>query len=1261
MFRRCQRLMSPALHVLASILGTGKVLAAALAVLFVLPSYKVIATQLNLAQSPLYLSNAVAPNILFLHDDSGSMDWDMLTTEATSSAAASLADGVMTLSTGGYTTTYLYIYASSTNEFSGTNSYGNVLPEESTLSGVSNMPSDLHGVWRGRYHGYNKMYYNPDVNYQPWPGVDSAGNTLPDAKASTGAISPSAVRLNPYLSTSATFNLTANMSSWVSYDIPTTASTVSDITNSNVFPARYYTWTDNNSDGLVGANESHSLYEIRTSGCSTGAACPASFSRASTRTDCTVSGTTATCTADQELKNFANWFMYHRRRLLASKNAIANVIASAGSEVRMGHATINNNASGNASRKLIAAMTGTATTGSKKELLDAVYKTEPGSTTPLRTALYQAGNYFECVTTNIFGLSTGSASCPILSSASGGACQQNFTVLMTDGYWNDTFTSLPGDDNTDADGNSPNAAGNTTYDGGSYADSYSDTLADIAMHFYERDLSATLSNQVPALSGTDNATHQHMVTYTVAFGLSGTLSAGPTSATQSFTWPNPTSGDAQKIDDLRHAAYNGRGEFLSAANPTDLSTSLTEALASIGDRTGSSSAVAANSVALNTSSAIYQARFTSGEWTGDLRIVEVNVDGTIGNLIASSKSVLAGQNWDSGRVILARNDSQGIPFRWTTSGANALTAALMSYLNTDPATSTADGEGEARLWWLRGDSSNEGTGNNYRDRNGYKLGDIVNSDPVYVGGPAYLPETETSLHSTFRTTHRNRRKMVYVGANDGMLHGFDATTGQEKIAYIPSMVFSNLNQLTYTSYVHKYYVDGSPASGDAYDAFSNGCASVACWRTLLVSGLGAGGKGLFALDVTDPDGSNITNLQFQESNAANIALWEWNGTAANASAKGYNASDLGYIYGKATVARMKDGEWAVVFGNGYNSTRERAVLYIVRARDGVLIKSIDFSGSDNTSNGLSTPIVVDVNGDNIADYIYAGDLRGNLWKADISNASTSTWKTAYGTSGSPDPLFVAVDASNVAQPITSRPEVGRHPDGLDGYMVYFGTGRYIVSGDQTPTSSPVNTFYGIWDDNSNSGNTPVARSNLLAQTISTTTVSSVDVRTVTNTAISWCTSGSCSCTGGVNCLGWRDDLLTATTAARGEMMVTNPLLTGTDVLPAISFTTLIPSSDACSAGGTGFYMLLNPKNGGPLSQAVIDITGDGIIDSNDLVNGSVPAGYNPNIGIPSDPIAIYGRGGVGVVPLSGSGGSITSIRNYFPYGELGRQSWRQLK
>ena len=373
---------------------------------------------------------------------------------------------------------------------------------------------------------------------------------------------------------------------------------------------------------------------------------------------------------------------------------------------------------------------------------------------------------------------------------------------MTNGYWNDTFSG-PG--NTDTDGSG-------SYDGGAYADGYSDTLADVAMHYYERDLAPGLSNAVPVTAGVDEATHQHMVTYTVAFGVGGSLSANPPNRTDAFAWPAVAANTSSTIDDLRHAAYNGRGQFLSAKNPNDLTTALQNSIGSIGDRTGSSASVAVNSRSLNTTTRLYQARFTSGEWSGDLRALAVNTSGDVSTQVWSAKDQIKLQDWDTGstvttstgRKILTRTSTAGVAFRWT-----AINASQQADLNDDPTTGAVDSDskGENRLKWLRGDSSNEGTGANFRVRtNSFKLGDIVDSSPIFVGAPPALPNLETTPHSEFRTAYVSRREMVYAGANDGMLHGFDAATGKEKIAYVPSMVFPNLSKLTNTSYAHRYYV-----------------------------------------------------------------------------------------------------------------------------------------------------------------------------------------------------------------------------------------------------------------------------------------------------------------------------------------------------------------------------------------------------------------------------------------------------------------------
>lgn len=1196
-------------------------------VLFVFAPCVAIAAQLNLSSTPLFLTTAAKPNIMFLADDSGSMDWALVTSEN---------DGIMTLGNCGFDDVYYYTHpgASGSVDSPADNIWSDsyILATEEALASEG-VAAPYGGVWRAWNKDYNKMYYDPAVRYTPWEGATSTG-------ALYSNVSPTAAPYNPYRPADGTINLTANITYSTGYCPPPSGSYISPI-SVTMYPARHYIW--GGSGSTVASTDSRTLVEIKST--------TTSYPKAATRTDCAGS----TCTYAEEIQNFANWFSYYRKRDLASKNAVSKVVAA--NTDRMAYTTLHNNSG--ASNISILQMNASTSGGNKKTLLTGVFKTRPNSSTPLRTKLDEVGKYFKCDSGNIFGFSAsspGSATCPLQSAASGGECQQNFTVLMTDGYWNDSYTSAT-IDNADGDGN-------TSYDTLAYRDSYSNTLADVAMYYYERDLASTLSDRVPVIAGVDNATFQHMVTYTVAFGLAGTLSASPTSPTQSFTWPAVSSNTSTTVDDLRHAAYNGRGEFLSAQSPEALATALNNTLVGIAGRTGSAAAVAVNSRSLSTTTRLYQARFISGEWSGDLRALSIDSEGNVGTQAWSAAAQLKSQNWDTGRAILTANTvSHGIPFRWTTSGGNALTAAQQSYLHTDPDLGVNDSQGSARLDYLRGSTTHEGTGNNYRVRaDSFKLGDIVNSTPVFVGSPPNLPALENDPHSDFRATHVSRREIIYVGANDGMLHGFDGSTGQEKLAFVPTAVFPNLSKLTYLAYSHNYFVDGAPTVGDSYGAFRNinSSCGTECWRTVLVGTMGAGGKGAFALDVTDPDGDTISGLSFSEANAANIVLWELQAT-------GENISDLGYVYGQPTIAKVRTGSnsyaYAAIFGNGYNSTSERPILYIVNVIDGSIIKKVVLSSATGTGNGLGSPAVVDTDGDYVADIVYAGDINGNLWKIDITATNLNNWKSPLTSEAA---LFVATDASNAVQRITQRPEVSSHPAGQSGYMVYFGTGRYFVAGDNSASSSPVNTFYGIWDRNENNQDT-VPRDTLLQQVFSTATVASTTVRSVTNTTITWCDNNSvstCNCpsNGSGECMGWRDDLLTTASDSLGEMSVSNPVLLGGTV-PRIIFTTLIPQSDPCSYGGTSWLMELNPTNGGRLSEQVFDIDGDGTITSADKIGGTTPvAGISPGIGIMPEPVILRDPANrQDLKTETGSSGAVQTIKNYVSGTAGGRQSWRQLK
>jgi len=577
-------------------------------------------------------------------------------------------------------------------------------------------------------------------------------------------------------------------------------------------------------------------------------------------------------------------------------------------------------------------------------------------------------------------------------------------------------------------------------------------------------------------------------------------------------------------------------------------------------------------------------------------------------------------------------------------------------LNTD-STGVNDGNGSARLDYLRGSTANEGTEVpklGFRKRSSElgdssPLGDLLNSDPFFVGAPP-LPDSigPGFGYAAFRSAYSNRTPLILVGGNDGFLHAFDANTGQELLAYMPTVLFNKLSQLTSPTYQHRYYVDGSPTVGDVYIDI-NGTKQ---WRTVAVGGLRAGGQGYFALDITDPS-------TFKESNASKLVLWEFTDK---------DDPDLGLTFSQPSIVRMANGRWAAVFGNGYNdlqtdaytSATGHAVLYILFLDGGLdgtwtlgtdYIKIDTLKGDLNTPNGLATPAVVDTNADSTVEYIVAGDLQGNVWTFDVRDTDPSKWKVEYvDVSNHPVPLFTAKDAAGNPQPITSRPEVGEHPEKLGGFVVYVGTGKYLEKSD-TDTTSP-QTFYGIWDKHDQIL-TSFGRSALLQQSvIAEPVVNGKTVRVTSDNTINW---------GAIDQpvqRGWYIDL-----PATGERSVSDPVLRNGQII----FTTLIPNAQICQSGGTSFLMELDVNGGRRLPYTTLDVNSDHKVDSKDdvsiAINGQTvtvhASGLGSTEGILSAP-TILNSGATEMKYSTGStGGVFVVIENPGPRAH-GRQAWRQL-
>ncbi len=912
-----------------------------------------------------------------------------------------------------------------------------------------------------------------------------------------------------------------------------------------------------------------------------------------------------------------------------------------------------------------------------------------------------------------------------------GYCQKSFVILISDGLPNgdreispllrdytgdcatknlcvstpDTNITLPGasgvaltSTNTQCNGSLHppqwynKACKNGTKAGRIYETGGSDYLDDVAQALYEMDLRPTLGAAKKAQIHVKN----NVVTY--AIGL-----ADPSLQTQSV---------------LSDAATVGGGKFYFAGDSKSLAAALDEAVFDISSQVGSSSSVAANSSKLENGSVIYQAKFDSADWTGGFSAFSLGVsedtngngildsgEDTNGNGILDAGSIGA-KLWDAVGLIPAfgtRNiytyntsTSQGATFTCVSSGG--LSATQKTTLGITDCNSSTD-TGVWRLNYIRGDWSHEqknpartdtdtirtGTNLIFRNRthldnltsatvspDPWVLGDIVNSDPIFVGADDFgydvLPEG--SNYKAFVTANAARRKMIYVGANDGMLHGFDANSagadaGKEIIAYVPNAVYTQLNSLSDPGYNtnHVYSVDGSPRAGDAY--FDG------AWHTVLLSSTGAGGHAIFALDVTNPD-------TFASSNV----LWEISDTFSPFSAdltddtttiRGFG-NNMGYTLPQPTIARMQDGTWVAIVANGYASDNNLAVLYIIDIKTGQLKKAFDtLAGNSTTPNGLSTPFAVDNNNDKMVDAIYAGDLLGNLWKFDVSSSTPDNWKIAYGLPTTPAPLFVACtdagNCNNTRQPITAKPQVGNvgslQTGSPPGVMVYFGTGKYFEDDiDNIVTGAQTQSFYGIWDNN-----TVVSRSNLQQQTIiAAVTSGNFNLRATSDNTVNYPTQK-----------GWYMDLLEpSATISNGERVVSAPLLRNGRII----FVTLIPipplsTVDICGTGSgvTSWLMELDGVTGKRLPATACgapwDINGDGVINASDLITVTIdgqsvkiaPSGKQSTVGGGKTP-GVISNGQLEYKYTSGTQEAELEVTTENSGGSSAstgiRKSWRQL-
>ena len=822
------------------------------------------------------------------------------------------------------------------------------------------------------------------------------------------------------------------------------------------------------------------------------------------------------------------------------------------------------------------------------------------------------------------------------------SCRRNYEIVVTPDY-SGLRRGIPGQ----APRYTATYSGN--YDGDlgvPYADSYSNTYGDVGAYGWKTDLMPDLDNNLLA-GKIDTQKAQHLVRYVIGPSDSGAIFnrqiASYDDALNHLVTPGVSAwydhADVRNekrallrgpsiIDELWHMALNSRGFFYGGENIGDALDKLLQSLNDILVSNVSGSSIATSTTSLTTSALIYQASVES-DWKGHLRAYSVSK-----GLNADQKEVLnvnynlpvwdlaeriSAQPW-SARNIATYSGSSGVAFRWDN-----LNAVAKAHLKTQVPAGIVNPDvyGAKVLEYLRGSGECEdgsgttcssGTSYAFRRRNiernnnlGYSgsnlngrniLGDIANSNPWLIAPPvAGWSDVDYPGYNTFRVDNKSRQSVLYVGANDGMLHAVNASNGNELFGYIPGFVHANLNQLAKPSYGHTYYVDGSPFSANVKVGDS--------WKTLLAGGANKGGKGYYMLDVTTPTANT-------EENSADWVKWE------------FTHADLHYSYNLPVADRLgqarqfvrtnDNGKWALIVGNGYpEAVNKQACLFIIyvtgpSGESKAWVENTDYrklcvGGTDYSvdggldTNGLSTPTPYDTNGDGKVDVIYAGDLNGNLWRFDVGSSIPGEWTAAY--SGAP--VFVAKNAAGTRQPIISPPEVTTLVAGSTvGRLILLGTGKYLEETDLT--SSSTQSFYGVWDR----GLSGITRSHLAAQILdSPETVNDVVVRRQTNKSYpAYCSTAVdlAACTTAGKNLGWYWDMSTTGERLTGKLSLINGV---------VFFNTFYPDTEAyvvdgvtkyrldpCGYGGDGWLMGLNAVNGYMEDRfPVFDVNQDGVVDA----------------------------------------------------------------
>ncbi|MGA3681324.1 pilus assembly protein [Pseudomonas graminis] len=856
---------------------------------------------------------------------------------------------------------------------------------------------------------------------------------------------------------------------------------------------------------------------------------------------------------------------------------VSAALVTSNRNLRIGLATFNPPTSrdsgpgGNIARAISDLSQTTSTTASQatsnyNSLISSINGLAAIANTPLAETYYEVTRYFRGMAP-YYNSTPATYTSPIQY-----RCQRNYGVVITDGLptYDRTFptndplggANLPNWDPTDDDGDNLNGdgEGDTLY------------LDDIAKFAYDIDMRIGGTDAAGKSWDATDFTKQNMFTYTVGF----------------------TAANAM----LSRAAVNGKGIYYQATDSAGLNTALSAALNDITSRAGTGGGAASDSSSLSSTSVFYQTQYDPTDWRGTIKALAIKADGSVNTaspLWSTDNLIIPGitptyESWNTlTSSVIALKYSSFAPLQQV-----ALSANLPSGVS-----------GGDLVEWSKGVSK---TGLKTRT---VLLGDVINSPLAYVSPtdhPASDPAADNSYSLYLDIKSNSMKPSLVVNANDGLVNVIDPATGKRLYAYMPSTVLANLHYVADPNYIngvsHKFLVDGQISKVDVQFASS--------WKTLVIGGTGAGGKGFYALQLFNADASNTVK-----------ALWDISSATAG-------FANMGYAYAKPEVAQLPDGRWAAFISNGYGSTNGVASLFVVDVSNGALIKEIPVDTSGN--NGLSS-VKLRVNAASVVQYAYGGDLKGQMWKFDFTSQAAPTGKVGLGGG----PLFTASGAAN--QPITAQPVVGNNPNG--GKMVYFGTGKLMEASDKTTTATQA--FYAVWDNDGTSAN--YRESDLVAQSINGVfTGSTGQFFTTTQNDVNYAAKK-----------GFYLPLI-YNNIATGERIIYAPVL----AFGRVRFTTaIVDTGDPCSSSGSGRFVDLDALSGRMLSYPVLDTNGDGLINSGD----SNSSGFVVGGGVPYFAAALDKGDGNQALMLGGTGGGTPG--GSLPAGKGGpsdrRIMWRQIR